>query len=226
MALPPVLQDFIDGPWLPKVVLGVLGVLIIGAAAHFLLLAPLKTEVAGLETQNATVQRELIQNRAVVAEFARFRAEMAQLQVRLAVLKDKLPTERETPPLYRTVQDAAVQSGLAVSLFQPRESRTRDYYNEIPIQITAEGGYHNLGSFLERVARLPRVVTLGELKASGLARSRSSMRADLTLATYVYRPVGSPPAPKPGEPQPAASAAPPAPATPPAATTPATGVSR
>jgi type IV pilus assembly protein PilO len=210
MVLPASLDNFLNGPRLPKVVLGVFGILLLGAGAYFLLLTPLQAEVTELATRREALQREVVQNRAIVAELTRFRRELVALEQRLALLKEKLPTERETPPLYRTVHEAAVQSGLAVTLFQPRDPRPKDYYSEIPITVNVEGGYHDLGHFLERVARLPRVVNVGELKATGLNRTRTSLRAELTLATYMYRPVGSTPPPAPGA-RPAAQPAPPAP---------------
>jgi type IV pilus assembly protein PilO len=197
MTLPPFLENFVNGPKLPKIVLGIVGLALVGAGAYFLALAPLQTEVAALDAQNASLQRELVQNRAIVAELARFRKELAELETRLAILKEKLPTEKETPPLYRSVHEAAIQAGLAVSLFQPREPRPRDYYSEIPITVTAEGGYHDLGQFLDRVAKLPRVVNLADLKANGLGRTKNSLRAELTLATYMYRAASAVPAPKP-----------------------------
>jgi hypothetical protein len=63
------------------------------------------------------------------------------------------------------------------------------------------------------VARLPRVVNIGDLKIIGLAQPKAAgqdpkaaappltassgpIRGELVLATYMYRPVGSPPAPK------------------------------
>ena len=40
---------------------------------------------------------------------------------------------------------------------------------------------------------------LAEWKLAGTGRSKVSVHADLTLATYTYRPVGSPPAQKTAE---------------------------
>ncbi|MBI3634774.1 MAG: type 4a pilus biogenesis protein PilO, partial [Candidatus Rokubacteria bacterium] len=126
-----------------------------------------------------------------------------ELEKRLELLKERLPNEKETPRLYRTLSEAATQSGLAVSLFQPRSPKEQDYYYEIPIAITAEGGYHQLGEFFERVAALPRVVTLAEMKLTGLTAGTSTgrpLRVDVTLATYMYRPAGAGAPPKPGAP--------------------------
>jgi type IV pilus assembly protein PilO len=156
--------------------------------------------------RKAQVTTEVTQARAQVAEIERFRRELAELERKLVLLQDRLPSEKETPTLYRALSSAAEQSGLGVSLFQPREARAKDVVNEIPITLAAEGSYHQVAKFFERVAALPRVVTVNDFKLSGLGKARNSMRVDLTLATYMYksslapapaRPA-APVAPKPG----------------------------
>ena len=208
MAMPPFLQNFVDGPKLPKIILGVLGLVVIVGGGWFLLLAPVQAEITTLDGKRQQLATELVQVRSQVAELQRFRREVAELQAKLDVLKAKLPTEKETPALYRSLSEAAQGAGLGVSLFQPREPRPKDYVSEIPITITAEGGYHQIGEFFEKVARLERVVKVGDLKLTGLTRSKSSLRAEMTLATYMYRdapPPGKPGAPAPVAPKPAAA---------------------
>ena len=198
MAMPPFLQSFVDGPKLPKVILGVLGLVVIVGSGWFLLLSPVQLEVTALEARRQQLATELAQARSQVAELQRFRREVAELQTKLDMLKAKLPTEKETPALYKAVSEAAQGSGLGVSLFQPREPRPKDYVTEIPITITAEGGYHQLGLFFEKVATLERVVKVAEMKLTGLVKGRTALRAEMTLATYMYR--DAPPPPKPGAP--------------------------
>jgi type IV pilus assembly protein PilO len=198
MAMPALIQNFIDGPKLPKVILGVLALAAIIGGGWFVVLSPVQAEITTLEGRRQQIATELTLARAQVAELQRFRREMAELQAKLELLKAKLPTEKETPGLYRAVSEAAQAAGLGVSLFQPREPKPKDYVLEIPITVTGEGGYHQLGQFFERVAALERVVKVGEMKLVGLTKSRSALRAELTLATYMYREM--PAAPKPGAP--------------------------
>jgi type IV pilus assembly protein PilO len=207
MEMPAFLAPITSAPRPQKIVFGGFGLAIIGAAAWFLLLSPLNTRLEGLRGQHTTIRRDLIQARAVAADVARFRREIATLEATLTALTERLPNERETPRLYRAVSDAAYQAGLAVTLFQPKDAQLRDYYSEIPIAFTAEGNYHQFGSFLERVALLPRVVNVGDMKVSGIATPRDPkappppatagpVRGELVLSIYTYRPVGSPPVPK------------------------------
>jgi type IV pilus assembly protein PilO len=207
MALPAPLQSFVDGPKLPKVVLGVIGLVALAALSYFFLISPIQLRIEALVQRKTQVTTEVTQARAQVAEIERFRREIVELEKRLVLLQDRLPSEKETPTLYRALSSAAEQVGLGVSLFQPREARAKDVVSEIPITLTAEGSYHQLAKFFERVAGLPRVVTVNDFKMSGLAKAKNSMRADMTLATYMYR-AGPAAAPKPGAPaapKPAAS---------------------
>jgi type IV pilus assembly protein PilO len=83
-----------------------------------------------------------------------------------------------------------------VALFQPGGPRVTEYFTEIPITVNAEGGYHQLGEFFERIAAFPRVVNVLDWRLSGLTKGKTTLGANLTLATYIYRPVGSSPPPK------------------------------
>jgi type IV pilus assembly protein PilO len=210
-------------------VVGGLALAVLGGVGYFIAVLPVATRLVPLRAQRASQQQELVRLRALAVELARVRREAAEVENQLENAKEKLPTEREIPALYRTLSDAAVQAGLAVALFQPQGPRIRDFYSEIPISLIAEGGYHDVGDFLGRVAALPRATMVGDLKLTGpsadasspvspgparslrpseesrprasvtaAGKPRRSVRAEITLLTYVYRPVGSPPAPKPG----------------------------
>ncbi|HTO10512.1 MAG TPA: type 4a pilus biogenesis protein PilO [Candidatus Binatia bacterium] len=207
MALPVPLQNFIDGPKLPKVVLGALGLIAIVAGGYFVLLSPVQVRIDALVVKRTQTQDEVNKVRAQVAEIERYKREVGELEKRLALLKDRLPSEKETPTLYRAVSTAAEQAGLGVALFQPKPAVPKDVVSEIPITISAQGSYHQLAKFFEQVAGLPRVVNVNDFKMTGLGKSKDSMKADLTLATYMYRSAPPPPPAKPGAPAPPKPAA-------------------
>jgi len=216
MAAPAFLEPMVNAPKWQKALFGLIGLVAIGVAAYMLLLSPLYTRVTALRAQHAQLERDIAQQNVILADLARFRSLVAEVEQRLAALREKLPTEKETPPLYRSLSDAAFNSGLGVSLFQPRDPKLRDYYSEIPISLKAEGGYHQLGNFFERLAGLPRVVNVTEWKLGNSKDTKNPVSADLTLATYMYRPLGASAAAKPpaAHPPAAAPAVPAAPAAP------------
>jgi type IV pilus assembly protein PilO len=229
VARPQFLDTIAAAPRWQRLVIGLVALVAFGAAGYFIAVLPVAGRVASLRSQRDTQEQEIVRLRPMMAEVARLRRQAAEVERQLDVAKEKLPTEREIPTLYRTLSDAAVQAGLAVALFQPQAARVRDFYTEIPISVVAEGGYHELGDFLARVATLSRAAMVSDLKLTGAkpptpapatgatggsvrppaassrprtsiadtTRPRRSVRAEMTLLTYVYRPVGSPPAPKP-----------------------------
>src|SRR2546427_8443279 len=97
MTLPPFLLNFVDGPKLPKVILGVLGLVVIVRGAWFLLLSPVQAEITTLEARRQQLATELAQARSQGAELQRFRRGATGLQTKLGMMKPKLPTEKETP---------------------------------------------------------------------------------------------------------------------------------
>lgn len=201
MTLPPFLDPIVTAPRWQKALLGAMGVAALVGAAYVFLISPIEDRIALLSTERASLQKELVESRRIVADLERFRREIAELEQQIDVAKEKLPTEKDIPPLYRTLSDAAFQSGLGVALFQPRDLKVGEYFTEIPIAVNVEGSYHQLGEFFERVAGLPRLVSVVEWKLSGLQKGDAVLvRGDLILATYMYRAVGASAPAKPGTP--------------------------
>jgi type IV pilus assembly protein PilO len=224
VARPQFLDALAVAPRWQKLVIGLVVLVAFGAGGYFIAVLPVANRVESLRNERDGQEAEIARLRPMTVEVMRMRREAAEIERRLEVAKAKLPTEREIPALYRTLSDAAVQAGLAVALFQPQGSRVRDFFTEIPISLVAEGGYHEFGDFLARVATLPRAAMVSDLKLTAAkapappapassgrtpvtpnrprasiadtSKPRRPIRAEMTLLTYVYRPVGSPPAPK------------------------------
>jgi type IV pilus assembly protein PilO len=184
-----------------KIAIGVIGLVALGALSFFLLIQPKWEERDALWNRNETLRAKVVQARADEANLRPFRVQAAALRKRLEAAQERLPLEREVPRLYRQVADLAIQSGLGLALFQPRAPEERAILTELPIAVISESGYHQLGVFFDKVGRLPRIVNLGDFRMSGIERSTGSVRAELTLTTYIFRPEGAPPpTPKPGQP--------------------------
>ena len=203
-----VLDPIVNAPPQHKLIFGTMVLVIVGGLGYFLLISGASADRDTLFQENEVRRAEVVKAKADEANLRPFRAMAEALRKRLDEAKERLPQEREIPQVYRQVSDLASQSGLGVSLFQPKKPEDRDVLTEVPIAVTAEGTYHQMGAFLQRVGQMPRIVSLGEFRMVGIDRAPGTVRAELTLATYLFKPEGAPPPPaKPGAP-----AAPPAPA--------------
>jgi type IV pilus assembly protein PilO len=197
------LDPLINAPRPQKLIFGTMLLVILGALAYFFLISGARAERDTLLEENEVRRAEVIKAKADEANLRPFRAQSEVLRRKLDTAKERLPSEREIPQVYRQVSDLATQSGLGVSLFQPKPAEERDVLSEVPITVTAECTYHQLGAFLERVGKMPRIVSLGEFRLIGIDRPTGTLRAEMTLATYTFRAEGAPPPPaKPGAPAP------------------------
>jgi len=175
-----------------RIVGGVVGLVVLAGLGYFLLISPKTIERATLQQQSDALRTEVLKARADEANLRPFRAQAEALRKRLQIAKERLPSEREIPRLYRQVTDLAFQSGLQVALFAPKPPEERDDVSAIPISMTSESSYHQLGVFFSRLGRMPRIVDLGDFRFVGIERPTGTMRAEMTLETFVFRADGAP----------------------------------
>ncbi|HEX6738532.1 MAG TPA: type 4a pilus biogenesis protein PilO [Vicinamibacteria bacterium] len=166
-------------------------------------------------TQLENLRREIRALEVTANKLQEFQREVALLEAKLETLKRILPPEKETPDLMRKVQALASQSNLLVRKFNPAATVNKEFYQEWPIAVDVEGSYHNLAIFFDRVARLSRLVNIGNLKVKARQAQTVSntINVSCTATTFVY--VEPPPTP-PGGPAPGArpAGAPPKPGAP------------
>src|SRR5262245_2267081 len=145
------------------------------------------------------LQKEIRALEVTAAKLQEFQREVQLLEAKLETLKRILPPEKEMPDLMRRVQYLCAQSSLQIKRFTPGAVATKDFYQEVPINIDVEGTYHNLGAFFDRISRLSRRVNMGTIRiAAGQAQTGSNtISASAVATTYVY--VDQPP-PAPGAP--------------------------
>jgi type IV pilus assembly protein PilO len=158
------------------VVASVLGVFFF---THFLPFGfPNQTERLGaLKSDYEKKSTELARARATVADLPRFEAEYEMLHQRWAQAAELLPTDKQLPTLLRKITLAAQQTGVQFVSFRPNALRPQQYHDELPLQLSVYGGYHQVGSFLAEIANLRRIITVAGL------RMKTNTRGDVAVAT-------------------------------------------
>jgi type IV pilus assembly protein PilO len=134
---------------------------------------------------NQTIDRGL----ATAKRLPEFRREVEQLEAQLDRLQAVLPEEQDVADLLRRVQAMATQSRLTIRGFTPRPVTRRQMHAEWPIGLELEGTYHDLGAFLERVSKFPRIINVGNIKIKAQdeksASAGSTITAECTATTFV-----------------------------------------
>ena len=174
-------------PW--KVQLAVFIVLSLAGAGAFYYFyeMPLQARLATQEAELATVRGRINKGLTTARQLPEFRKEVAELQARLDSLKPILPDEKDAADLLRRVNTLAVQSNLTILSFRPQAIATRTMHAEWPITLQLQGSYHNLGLFLDRVSKFPRIINVGALEIRGKqdAAPGATIEVTCTATTFV-----------------------------------------
>lgn len=151
-------------------------------------LAESDTELKEMETRLAVARR-------TAAQIPKLRQELDHVTVSFKTVQRALPETEEIPSLLASVSQRGRDVGLEFLLFEPKAEVNREFYAEIPVSIRVQGNYHSVGLFLDRVARLPRIVNVLDLDMSpggNPTRPGSALVTSCTATTYKF--VDSPPA--------------------------------
>lgn len=153
------------------------------------------------EQQRAGIRSEIDRGLATARRLPEFRKEIASLESQLDQLRTVLPEEQDVGDLLRRVQGMATQSNLEIRGFVPQAVARKQMHMEWPIGLQLEGTYHNLGDFLERVSKFPRIINVGGLHIRAKeppGPNGATITADCTATTFVL--IDTPPATAPATP--------------------------
>jgi type IV pilus assembly protein PilO len=159
---------------------------------------PAQESLTQREAELATVRADIQRGLATARRLPEFRRQVADLEAQLDRLRPVLPSEKDVADLLRRIQGMATQSNLTIRGFAPQAVATRQMYAEWPIGLQIEGTYHNLGNFLERVSKFPRIINVTgiHIKAKDNGGPGDSITAECTATTFVLvEPKAAPGAP-------------------------------
>jgi type IV pilus assembly protein PilO len=173
-------------PWYGQI--GAFVVLSLAAAGVFWnwYAKPAQASIDERRAQLASIRTQIQRGRATAARLPQFRREVAELEAQLERLRAVLPEEQDVADLLRRVQGMATQSNLTIRGFTPRVVAKKQMHMEWPIGLELEGSYHDLGDFLERISKFPRIINVGDIHMKAReAATGPTVTAELTATTFV-----------------------------------------
>jgi len=133
-----------------------------------------------------------------VANLEAFRQQMVEMEKTFGALLKQLPADTEVPGLLEDITNTGLGSGLDIDSIKLKPEISKEFYVELPIDITVNGSYHDLAAFVSGVAGLPRIVTLHNFKI-GPAKKKNDLGADIlsmSVSAKTYRYSGDKKKPK------------------------------
>ena len=154
---------------------------------YFLSFQPQADKIATLQIQGDAIEEELKKIRKVVADLPRYKKEYEEVKREFDATAILLPKSQEIPNLLRSISDLGKNAGLDFVRFTPGAEIPKDFYAEIPIDIAIVGPYHNLGSFLDKVSKLDRIVTVNNINVDKPTKEDTELLLNSTCRLVTYR---------------------------------------
>jgi type IV pilus assembly protein PilO len=167
--------------------------LVVSAGAVFgfwyLYVADMHADIETRQTRLTALRADVARGVSTARQLPEFESQVAELEHRLESLQAVLPEEKDVADILRRVQGLAAQSNLTIQRFTPQPAKQQPMYAELPFKLQAEGTYHSLGLFFDRVGKFPRIINIGEIsiKARQNQEPNATIVAELVATTFVLQ---------------------------------------
>lgn len=124
-----------------------------------------------------------------------YKRQLTEINRQFDGLVRQLPGSAEMASLLSDINQAGIGRGLQFDLFQPDKHDVREFYAAVPVKINVTGSYNDIGEFASDVAKMPRIVTIKNMKLTvAMAEGKNKtatvydgrLKLDATAETYRY----------------------------------------
>lgn len=177
------------GSW-PAAVKGIacllllVGVLALGYYFH---LQDLELQLDQQRAAEVTLKQQFTDKAFQAANLDAYKEQMKEMETSFGTLLRQLPSDTEVPGLLEDITRTGLASGLEFEEIKLMPEVKQQFYIELPIQITVDGTYHDLATFVSGVSSLPRIVTLHDFQLKPLSADEpSKLKMSVLAKTYRY----------------------------------------
>ena len=172
-------------PLVPKVVVLFAILILIPVAGFFLDTQGQLEQLEAGRAQEKKLKDDYLNKKRLAVNLDLYKQQLREIDTQFGALLKQLPNRSQMDALLVDINQAGLGRGLQFELFKPAASETsREFYNELPIQVKVTGTYHDMGAFASDVGQLSRIVTLNEVSMD--AGKDGTLTMDTIARTFRY----------------------------------------
>jgi type IV pilus assembly protein PilO len=158
------------------------------AAFYFYIAQPKSDIIVAMEAENGKLDSEIQALAIKVKHLDELIAAHKQLEIELAKKQERLPPEEEAIMLLKQVSDLGVRLGLDMKLWKPgtQEPDVSNLFVKMPVNVEVSGAYHTAAMFFDRISRLPRIITVSNLKMGSPKLDQGRIVSQSTFDLIAY----------------------------------------
>lgn len=149
-----------------------------------------KSEIPDLEQaerEELELRANFERKQSRAANLEAYEQQLETIERDFGTMLQKLPGETEVDNLLEDISRTALSVGLVDKVFDVQGEVPREFYAELPIQLSYEGSYHEIGAFISEIAALNRIVTLHDVRITPLSIDGDQENLQFTAVARTYR---------------------------------------
>ncbi len=153
------------------------------------------------EANRNQAEISLAATQKAVADLKKFREELDLMASQFEQVVELMPPEANVADFMLMVREEATKAGARVKKLEPAKEIVKvDFYETRKLEISLEGDYAQILTFLSNLSRLKRLVTVGRLVLAQVTTAEKESKVSFTGSLVSYRylaqlPPGASPAP-------------------------------
>lgn len=175
-------------------VLAVLMVAIVFTGYYCLLLNPKLRTIKATFPQVRTTKIRVQTAGRDIADIDAIRHKIELLRREIGSYEARLPADEEIPSLLEYLSAVAFESRVKIVEIRPLREITakeispgepKKLYLKVPVVIEALSGYHELGSFINKLENSPRFMKIDDIQIQGNPKDPKNHHSKLLISTFV-----------------------------------------
>jgi len=182
-------MDLQSLPWYGQLlVFFIIGGIAVGIF-YMLHYSDVEKQIEKVVKQISDLEEEIKRAEKKEAQLPQIREAKAGKEKVLESLKEILPEQKEISQIINRVQGIILAARLKMYKWTTLNDKRMQVYTEVPIAISLDGNYHNLGIFFDQLSKMKKIFTIDNLSIKPLAKMSTvySIKASFTASTYTYR---------------------------------------
>lgn len=183
------INDIASWPTLAKNMLISFVCLLICGAGYYTFISDSIAQLEKSRQQEVDLKSQFEIKASQASNLTAYREQMIQLEEMLKTQLKQLPNKNEVAGLLDDISYIATNNGLKLLKINWEPEIQKDFYTELPMSIELSGKYSQFGQFSADIAKIPRIVVLGNF---AIQKDEKEVNSDLTMSvqakTYRYNP--------------------------------------
>lgn len=182
------IEEITEWPLIPQLLVIFLLVVLLQGVGYWFYLKPQIETIDALKQEEQNLKATLAIKANKVATLPKLQAQLDELSERYDYLSRQLPVAKELASMLASVNEVGLKNSLTFTRIDWGQKQNQEFLYRLPLNIELTGDYHNIGSFTQAIAELPRIINFDDVYWQRVSLESSTLHFRVRAYTYQFKP--------------------------------------